>query len=151
MSTRHDAATALEALLRTVQPDWESAAVFAENAGLLGQIVSRVALAQNGRAIRHLSAELTDDSVRVTAFFDDAVVDASFKEGALIVDLLPLRIASLRITATQDTLADARVDPEQPLAVNVTLAEGRTLTLRGSGADDDPLTLFLPRLFELTT
>ena len=151
MSTPHESAQRLNALLRSVQPEWGSAAVFTANAGLLGQIVSRLVLVQNDREVRYLAAEVAEDSVHVVIFFDDAVADAGFKEGALIVDLLPLTIAALRVTATRDVLDDDRVDPEKPIAVNVTLAEGRTLTLRGSGAADDALTLFLPRLLALTT
>jgi hypothetical protein len=33
----------------------------------------------------------------------------------------------------------------------VTLAEGRTLTLRGTGDEDDQLTRYLPLLFAKTT
>ncbi|MGV3712364.1 hypothetical protein, partial [Pseudolysinimonas sp.] len=76
--------------------------------------------------------------------------DASFKEGALIVDVVPLEIRSMRVTATQDALGDDRFDPGQPVAVNVTLTEGRTLTLRGTGDDGDPLNDYLPTLFAKT-
>lgn len=150
--TKHDrreAARQLNERLATANAEWGGGAVFAENAELLGQLVSRLTLATNDRDVDYLTVEVTDASVRATVFVDGAVVDASFKEGAIVVDVLPLDILSLRITATQDLLSDERVDPEQPLAVNVTLAEGRTLTLRGPGGDDDPLSLFLPRLLDL--
>jgi hypothetical protein len=146
---RRDAAQQLNERLAAATDDWGRAPVFAENAELLGQIVSRVTLATNGRDIAHLATDVTESVVRVTVFVDGAVIDASFKEGAMVVDVLPLDIRSLRITATQDFYADSRVDPEKPIAVNVTLAEGRTLTLRGSGDEDDALQLFLPRLLEL--
>ena len=147
-----NAARRLNDRLAEVREGWGAAKLFDENRELLGQLVSRVALAQNGHEPQYLSAEYADDSARVTVFLENAVVDASFKEGALIVDVLPLDIASIRITATQDVLDDdARFDPEQPLAVNVTLVEGRTLTLRGSGDEDDELTRYLPLLFAKTT
>jgi hypothetical protein len=147
---RQAAARLLNDRLAAANARWGKSPVFDENAQLLGQLVSRIALAGNGRDISYLSTEVTDVAVRVTVFVDGAVIDASFKEGALVVDVLPLDIRSLRVTSTQDFYADDRVDPEQPLAVNVTLAEGRTLTLRGSGADDDALTRFLPVLLSLT-
>lgn len=147
---RHAAAKQLEARLAAANELWGKSPVFAENSALLGQLVSRVALAGNGRDIGHISTDVTDVAVRVTVFVDGAVIDASFKEGALVVDVLPLDIRSMRVTSTQDFYADERVDPTQPLAVNVTLAEGRTLTLRGSGAEDDDLTRFLPVLLSLT-
>lgn len=148
---RHAAARQLNDRLAAANAQWGQSPVFAENAQLLGQLVSRIALAGNGRDISHISTEVTEAAVRVTVFVDGAVIDASFKEGALVVDVLPLDIRSMRVTSTQDFYADDRVDPEQPLAVNVTLAEGRTLTLRGSGEDDDDLTRFLPVLLALTS
>lgn len=147
---RHAAARELDSRLATANELWGKSPVFAENADLLGQLVSRIALAGNGRDIGHISIEVTDTAVRVTVFVDGAVIDSSFKEGALVVDVLPLDIRSLRVTSTQNFYPDERVDSDLPLAVNVTLAEGRTLTLRGSGADDDPLSLFLPVLLSLT-
>jgi hypothetical protein len=147
---RHAAARQLDARLATANGLWGKSPVFAENADLLGQLVSRIALAGNGRDISHIATEVTDTAVRVTVFVDGAVIDSSFKEGALVVDVLPLDIRSLRVTSTQNFYPDARVDSDLPLAVNVTLAEGRTLTLRGSGEDDDPLSLFLPVLLSLT-
>lgn len=147
---RRAAAQQLNQRLAAANSHWGTGAIFSENADLLGQLVSRVTLAGNGRDLRHVTTEVTDAAVRVTVFVDGAVVDASFKEGALVVDVLPLQIRSLRITATQDFYSDERVDPDKPLAVNLTLAEGRTLTLRGSGADDDDLTRFLPVLLGLT-
>lgn len=148
---RQAAARLLNDRLAAANAQWGKSPVFTENAQLLGQLVSRIALSGNGRDISYLSTEVTDVAVRVTVFVDGAVIDASFKEGALVVDVLPLDIRSLRVTSTQDFYADERVDPEQPLAVNVTLAEGRTLTLRGSGAEDDDLTKFLPTLLSLTS
>jgi hypothetical protein len=147
---RHAAARALDSRLATANAQWGKSPVFAENADLLGQLVSRIALAGNGRGISHIATEVTENAVRVTVFVDGAVIDASFKEGALVVDVLPLDIRSLRVTSTQDFYPDERVDSDLPLAVNVTLAEGRTLTLRGSGTDDDALSLFLPVLLSLT-
>jgi hypothetical protein len=147
---RHAAARELDARLATANGLWGKSPVFTENADLLGQLVSRIALAGNGRDVSHIATEVTENAVRVTVFVDGAVIDASFKEGALVVDVLPLDIRSLRVTSTQDFYPDERVDSDLPLAVNVTLAEGRTLTLRGSGTDDDPLTLFLPALLSLT-
>jgi hypothetical protein len=147
---RHAAARQLDARLAAANAQWGKSPVFAENAELLGQLVSRIALAGNGRDIAHIATDVTDTAVRVTVFVDGAVIDASFKEGALVVDVLPLDICSMRVTSTQDFYPDERVDAEQPLAVNVTLVEGRTLTLRGSGADDDDLTRFLPVLLSLT-
>jgi hypothetical protein len=148
---RHAAARLLNDRLAAANAQWGKSPVFAENAQLLGQLVSRVALAGNGRDISHVSTEVTDAAVRVTVFVDGAVIDASFKEGALVVDVLPLDIRSMRVTSTQDFYADERVDPAQPLAVNVTLAEGRTITLRGTGEDDDDLVRFLPVLLALTS
>jgi hypothetical protein len=149
---RRTAASRLNARIAEVREGWGSGKVFEENRELLGQLVSRVSLAQNGHEPRYVSAEFDDDWARVTVFLESAVVDASFKEGALIVDVLPLDIASIRITATQDVLdGDSRFDPEQPLAVNVTLVEGRTLTLRGTGDENDQLTRYLPLLFAKTT
>ena len=147
---RHAAARELDSRLAKANDLWGKSPVFAENADLLGQLVSRIAIAGNGRDISHIATEVTDTAVRVTVFVDGAVIDSSFKEGALVVDVLPLDIRSMRVTSTQNFYPDARVDAELPLAVNVTLAEGRTLTLRGSGADDDPLSLFLPVLLSLT-
>ncbi len=146
---RHAAARELDTRLAAANAAWRNSPVFAENAELLGQMVSRIALAGNGRDVSHIATEVTDTAVRVTVFVDGAVIDASFKEGALVVDVLPLDIRSLRVTSTQDFYPDERVDSELPLAVNVTLAEGRTLTLRGSGEDEDPLSLFLPVLLSL--
>ena len=146
---RQAAARRLNDRLAAANAQWGKSPVFTENAHLLGQLVSRVAISGNGRDISHLATEVTDVAVRVTVFVDGAVIDASFKEGALVVDVLPLAVRSLRITSTQDFYADERVDPDQPLAVNVTLAEGRTLMLRGSGAEDDDLTRFLPVLLSL--
>jgi hypothetical protein len=146
---RHASARELDSRLATANAQWGKSPVFAENADLLGQLVSRIALAGNGRDISHIATEVTENAVRVTVFVDGAVIDASFKEGALVVDVLPLDIRSLRVTSTQDFYPDERVDSDLPLAVNVTLAEGRTLTLRGSGTDDDPLSLFLPVLLSL--
>ena len=149
---RRSGAKRLNDLIAAAHDEWGTAPIFAEHAGLLAEIVSRVSIAGNGRDVRFLSTEVTELAVRVTAFFDGTVIDASFKEGALIVDVIPLIVASLRITSTEDLLSDdARVDPERPLAVNVTLDEGRTLTLRGSGTDDDPLTAYLSHLLELAT
>jgi hypothetical protein len=148
---RHTAARQLDERLASANANWGKSPVFAENSELLGQLVSRVALAGNGRDISHIATDVTDSAVRVTVFVDGAVVDASFKEGALVVDVLPLDIRSMRVTSTQNFYPDERVDADQPLAVNVTLAEGRTLTLRGSGADDDDLTRFLPVLLSLTS
>jgi len=147
---RHAAARQLDSRLASANGQWGKSPVFAENADLLGQLVSRIALAGNGRDISHIATEVTDTAVRVTVFVDGAVIDSSFKEGALVVDVLPLDILSLRVTSTQNFYPDTRVDSDLPLAVNVTLAEGRTLTLRGSGEDDDPLSLFLPVLLALT-
>lgn len=148
----NDSARALDARLRALHEGWGESPLFAEHEKLLTQLVSRIAIAENGREARHLASELDDHSLRVTVFLDGAVIDASFKEGALVVDVLPLEITALRITSTQDYLSDdARVDPENPLAVNVTLREGRTLVLRGSGAEDDPLTAYLPTLFANAT
>lgn len=147
---RHASARLLDARLAAANARWGKSPVFTENAQLLGQLVSRLALAGNGRDISHIATEVTDVAVRVTVFVDGSVIDASFKEGALVVDVLPLDIRSMRITSTEDFYPDARVDPEQPLAVNVTLAEGRTLTLRGSNDDDDDLNRFLPVLLGLT-
>jgi len=151
LDDRRAAARQLNERLAEANADWGRGPVFAENADLLAQLVSRVAVAGAGREIDHLSVDVGETAVRVTAFTAGAVVDASFKEGAIVVDVLPLVIRSLRVTATQDLLSDSRVDPDQPLAVNVTLAEGRTLTLRGSNADDDPLVVYLPRLLDLTS
>ena len=147
---RHAAARQLDSRLASANGQWGKSPVFAENADLLGQLVSRIALAGNGRDISHIATEVTDTAVRVTVFVDGAVIDSSFKEGALVVDVLPLDILSLRVTSTQNFYPVTRVDSDLPLAVNVTLAEGRTLTLRGSGEDDDPLSLFLPVLLALT-
>jgi hypothetical protein len=148
---RHAAARQLNDRLAAANAQWGQSPVFTENAQLLGQLVSRIALAGNGRDISHISTEVTDVAVRVTVFVDGAVIDSSFKEGALVVDVLPLDIRSMRVTSTQDFYADSRVDADLPLAVNVTLAEGRTLTLRGSGEDDDDLSRFLPVLLALTS
>jgi hypothetical protein len=148
---RHAAARELDTRLAAANAAWRNSPLFTENAEMLGQLVSRIALAGNGRDISHIATEVTDAAVRVTVFVDGAVIDASFKEGALVVDVLPLDIRSLRVTSTENYYPDQRVDPDQPLAVNVTLAEGRTLTLRGSGTDDDPLSLFLPVLLSLTS
>ncbi|WP_395640858.1 hypothetical protein [Pseudolysinimonas sp.] len=147
---RHAAAREFDTRLATANAQWGKSPVFQENANLLGQLVSRLAIAGGGRDVTYLATEVTDSAVRVTVFVDGAVIDASFKEGALVVDVLPLDIRSLRVTSTQDFYPDERVDADLPLAVNVTLAEGRTLTLRGSGEDADPLSLFLPVLLSLT-
>jgi hypothetical protein len=148
---RHDAARRLDARLRERHDGWGTVPLFAEHEQLLTQLVSRIVLAQNGREVRLLASELDERSLRVSVFLDDAVIDASFKEGALVVDVLPLEIAALRITSTQDVLSDdPRVDPDSPLAVNVTLREGRTLVLRGSGAEEDDLTAYLPTLVAKT-
>lgn len=145
---RRSAARRLNDLLVDANNGWGSGEFFDANREMLRQLVSRVSLAQNGNDPRYVSVEHQADWARVTVFLDNAVIDASFKEAALIVDVLPLDIASMRITATQDVLDDdSRFDPEQPVSVNVTLAEGRTLTLRGTGADDDQLTRYLPLLF----
>jgi hypothetical protein len=142
------AARRLADRLDELEDDWGTGPLFEENPGMLGQLVSRVALAENGHEHQYLATEVTAQSLRVTVFLENTVIDASFKEGALIVDVLPLEIRSMRITASQDALdGDERVDPEQPVAVNVTLAEGRTLVLKGTGADDDALTRYLPLLF----
>lgn len=133
-----------------VVPSWGTGTLFDADPGLLGRIVSRMALASGGRELRHVAVDATDESLRVTLFLDASVIDASFKEGALIVDVVPLEIRSMRVTATQDALGDDRFDPEQPVAVNVTLTEGRTLTLRGTGDDGDPLNDYLPTLFAKT-
>ena len=148
---RHAAARQLDARLAAANAQWGKSEVFVENGELLGQLVSRIALAGNGRDVSYIAADVTEVAVRLTIFVDGAVIDASFKEGAIVVDVLPLDIRSLRVTSTENYYPDDRVDPDQPLAVNVTLAEGRTLTLRGSGADDDPLNLFLPVLLSLTS
>jgi hypothetical protein len=148
---RHAAARQLDDRLAAANAAWRNSPLFAENSQLVGQLVSRIALAGNGRDISHIATDITDAAVRVTVFVGGSVIDASFKEGALVVDVLPLDIRSLRVTSTEDYYPDQRVDPDQPLAVNVTLVEGRTLTLRGSGKDDDPLSLFLPVLLSLTS
>jgi len=147
---RHAAARELDRRLAQANAQWGQSPVFAENADLLGQLVSRIALAGNGRDITYISTDVTETAVRVTVFVDGAVIDSSFKEGALVVDVLPLVVQSLRVTSTQNFYPDERVDSDLPLAVNVTLDEGRTLTLRGSGEDGDPLTVFLPVLLALT-
>jgi hypothetical protein len=131
-------------------PSWGTGTLFDADPGLLGRIVSRMALATGGRELRHIAVDGGDESLRVTLFLDASVIDASYKEDALIVDVLPLDIRSMRVTATQDALDDDRFDPEQPVAVNVTLAEGRTLTLRGTGDEGDPLGDYLPTLFGKT-
>lgn len=149
---RRSAASRLNARIAESREGWGTTGVFEANRDLLGQLVSRIALAQNSHEPQYVAAEFDDASARVTVFLEKAVIDASFKEGALIVDVLPLEIAFIRVTATQDVLdGDSRFDPEQPVAVNVTLTEGRTLTLRGTGADDDQLTRYLPLLFAKTT
>ena len=133
--------------IRAAVPTWGTGTVFDGDPGLLGRLVSRMALATGERELRHVAVDAGEDSLHVVLFLQDSVVDASFKESALVVDVLPLDIVSMRVTATQDALDDERFDPEQPIAVNVTLAEGRTITLRGSGEDDDALTRYLPTLF----
>lgn len=147
LENQRTAARRLNDRLSALHEGWGSGELFDSHPQLLGQLVSRVALAENGRDAQYIGTEVSAQSLRVTVFLERTVVDASFKEGALVVDVLPLDIASMRITSTQDAYDDERVDPEKPLAVNVTLTEGRTLTLRGSGADDDDLTRFLPALF----
>lgn len=144
-TTRH-----LNEQILALVPSWGTGTIFDSDPGLLGRLVSRMALATSGRELRYVSVDAADDSLRVALFLDASVIDASFKEGALVVDVLPLDIRSMRVTATQDALDDERFDPEQPLAVNVTLVEGRTLTLRGTGEDDDELSRYLPTLFAKT-
>lgn len=136
--------------LAAAVPAWGTGTVFDRDPGMLGRIVSRMALASGGREIRYLSVEATEESLHVLLFLDGSVVDASFKEDALIVDVVPLDIRSMRVTATQDALGDERFDPEQPVAVTLTLAEGRSIGLRGTGEDDDALTRYLPTLFART-
>jgi hypothetical protein len=131
-------------------PGWGEGPVFETDTHLLGRLVSRMALASGGRELRHVDVQADDHSLRVVLFLDLSVIDASFKEDALIVDVVPLDIRSMRVTATQDALDDDRFDPDQPVAVNVTLAEGRTITLKGTGEDDDALTRYLPTLFAKT-
>ena len=82
---RHAAARELDSRLAKANDLWGKSPVFAENADLLGQLVSRIAIAGNGRDISHIATEVTDTVERAVGKVRTIATDNAVKASRGIV------------------------------------------------------------------